>query len=933
MSKGFKGIEVVIDGDTSKFRKELDNLNKDTRSLQSELKGINTLMKLDPSSTELAAQKQVVLRQAVQETEAKLKLLEEAEKQAAAAGMNVNDEGYRDLQREIALTKSKLEDLKKEQSAFDALKNGAKSFGSAIGDIATKIPVVKKLADGFGNVKEKITDAVKNNDKIKAIGTAVEGAKAKVEAFKDAHPAVKKIADGFKSVGEAVDIAKNKLPSLSQAVQAAGQAAVTAGKTGFQVLETTISGTIKAFTAYATAAVTAGVAVTKQAVENYASYEQLVGGVETLFGAGGQSLSEYAKSVGKTTSEAREEYNSLMTAQETVLKNADNAYKTAGLSANDYMETVTSFSAALISSLDGDTEAAATKADQAITDMSDNANKMGTDMSAIQSAYNGFAKQNYTMLDNLKLGYGGTKEEMQRLLEDATALSGVEYDISSYADIVDAIHVVQTEMGITGTTAKEASTTIEGSINSAKAAYENLLTGLADEDADLDALIDNMIDSVETVVDNVVPVILQTVNSVITKIPEIITKFSGVAGELAGEAVGLAEEVLPQLETSFFSIISSLIDMLPEMLPTLLQAAVEFFMGILDGLNEVIPQLAAQIPVLIEQITTTLTENLPQIISAGVLILVNMIQGITNAIPSLIEAVIALFPVITNAILENLPLIIEAGLNLLIALIEGIVEAIPQLIAMLPEIITAIVSTLASMLPQIIEAGITLLNSLISGIIQAIPQLIAALPQVISSIINTIIQNLPKIISSGIELIGALISGLIQAIPSLVAAIPQIVAAIFNTIKAVNWGELGKNIIDGVITGIKNAADSLINVFKDLASSALSAVKDFFGIASPSKVMRDQVGKMIPAGMAVGVEEGMDEEEDRIKDAMRKGVPTTIDSYINTKAGTTAAGSSTGSSGFVQNVTINSPRELSPSETARQTRNATRQMVLKLKPA
>ena len=903
MAKGFKGITVEIDGDTSKFRKELDTLNKSTRSVQTELKGVNSLLKLDPKNTELAAQKQMLLSQAVQQTEEKLKLLETAQKQAAA-GEDINSEGYRDLQREIVLTKSKLEDLKGQKKTFDELQKGAESFGTKVANIANKIPIVNKLTTAFGQAKAKIAETAKESAAVQKVGNAVEGAKKKVEDFKNAHPAVKKVADAFGEAKEKADELKKKLPSATQAVKALGNASAAAAKGGFKVLETAVGGTITAFTAFSTAAITAGVTIGKTAIENYASYEQLVGGVETLFGDSAGKVQEYAAS----------------------------AYKTAGLSANAYMETVTGFSASLLQSLDGDTKAAAEKADMAITDMSDNANKMGTSMESIQTAYQGFAKQNYTMLDNLKLGYGGTKEEMQRLLDDATKLSGVKYDISSYADIVDAIHVVQTEMGITGTTAKEASTTIEGSINAAKSAFTNLTTGLADDNADIDALINQMIEAAGTVVDNVAPRIIQTINSIVGSVPKIISGLSGVATEAAGQIGTLAQTLLPQLTQAFFGLISSIIDIMPQLLPQLLSAAANFFMGILAGLNTVIPQLAAQIPVIITQITTTLTENLPQIIQAGVLILVNLINGITNAIPSLIEAIIVLFPVITTALLENLPLIIEAGLNLLIALITGIVQAIPQLIAMLPQIITTIVSTLASMLPQIIEAGITLLNSLISGIVQAIPQLIAALPQIISSIVNTLIQNLPQIISAGIQLLGALISGLIQAIPSLVAAIPQIVKAIFDTFKAVNWGELGKNIIDGVINGVKNAASSLINVFKDLASSALAAVKDFFGIHSPSTVMRDQVGKMLPAGMAEGVEEGMNDEEERIRKAMEGGVPTTIDSYINTKPRPQPDGSTCGAGGFVQNVTINSPRELSPSETARQTRIATRQMVLKLKP-
>ena len=230
-------------------------------------------------------------------------------------------------------------------------------------------------------------------------------------------------------------------------------------------------------------AAAAGIAaLTKASVENYAEYEQLVGGVDTLFKQASDTVQQYAA----------------------------NAYKTAGMSANEYMNTVTSFSASLIQSLGGDTEKAAVVADQAITDMSDNANKMGTSIDMIQNAYQGFAKQNFTMLDNLKLGYGGTKEEMERLLKDAQKISGIKYDISSFADITEAIHVMQEEMGIAGTTAAEASETIEGSINSMKSAWSNLVTGLADENSDLDKLINNFVDSTATAAKNIIPRVEQT---------------------------------------------------------------------------------------------------------------------------------------------------------------------------------------------------------------------------------------------------------------------------------------------------------------------------------------------------------------------------------------------------------------------------------------
>lgn len=938
MSKGLREIDVVIDGKTTPLQKAISKLNADTKGLQSELKGINSLLKFDPKNTELLAQKQTVLSKAIEQTESKLKTLEQAQQQMTEAGKDVNDEAYRNLQREIILTRQKLTDynaeLKNTQTAQKAAAKEAETLGQKIYKIASHVPIVGKLADGFVKVKQKIAETVKESAAVQKIGSAVEGAKKKVEDFKNAHPHVKKVADAFHTMREKADELKSKLPSLKQSLTAVGNVAAGAAKGGFKALEVTIGGTMKAFAAFSTAALTAGAAIAKNAVEQYADYEQLVGGVETLFGAGGQSLEEYAKSVGKSTEDAKKDYDSLMKAQDTVLKNADNAYKTAGLSANEYMETVTGFSAALISSMGGDTEAAAKKADMAITDMADNANKMGSDISSIQTAYSGFAKQNYTMLDNLKLGYGGTKEEMQRLLEDATKLSGIEYDISSYADIVDAIHVVQTEMGITGTTAKEASETISGSINAAKSAYQNLMTGLADENADLDGLIDNMAESVLTVVDNVLPRIMETVPRIVETVPKLIEGLSAAFAGIAGQLGGIADQLLPPLMQAFFTLIRTVTGALPTLLPQILNAAITLFSGILQGLTETIPQLLAMLPVIIQTISQALITNLPQIISMGVQILVSLINGISQTIPQLITAIIELIPVIVQAIMENLPLIIDAGLNLLLSLISGIVQAIPQLIAMLPTIINTIVTQIVSMLPKIIQTGIQLLNSLISGIVQAIPQLIATLPQVITSTVNTIIANLPKIIQTGIELLGALISGIIRAIPSLVAALPQVFSAIINTFKGINWADLGKNIIDGVINGVKNAASSLINVFKDLAKSALNAVKEFFGIASPSKVMRDQVGKMLPAGMAEGVEDGMDAEEKRIKAAMARGVPTTIDRYIKAGGSGTAGSAQTaaGGGGFVQNLTINSPRELSPSETARLNRNAMRQTVLKLKP-
>ena len=324
------------------------------------------------------------------------------------------------------------------------------------------------------------------------------------------------------------------------------------------------------------AAGAAAVAITKQAVENYGEYEQLVGGVETLFKSSADTVMQYAK----------------------------NAYQTAGMSANEYMTTVTAFSASLLQSMGGDTEAAAEKANLAITDMSDNANKMGSSMESIQNAYSGFAKQNYTMLDNLKLGYGGTKEEMQRLLDDANALNAaqgnyINYTIDSYADIVDAIHTVQTEMGITGTTQLEASTTIQGSIASMKAAYDNFITGLGDENADMADLITNLLGSAVTVAENLLPVverILENIGAVVQeKGPEMIEKF-----------VGYAVEKLPQV----------------------IELGTKMVLAIVSGLAENLPQIVRSVLDMMATIVKTFISSLPDIVNVGKQIVKGLWEGI-----------------------------------------------------------------------------------------------------------------------------------------------------------------------------------------------------------------------------------------------------------------------------------------------------------------
>lgn len=396
----------------------------------------------------------------------------------------------------------------------------------------------------------------------------------------------------------------------------------------------------------------------KQSIQGFAEQEQLIGGVDTLFKESSKQVQQYA----------------------------NEAYKTAGLSANEYMETVTSFSASLLQSMGGDTQAAAEKANRAITDMSDNANKMGTDMQSIQNAYQGFAKANYTMLDNLKLGYGGTKEEMQRLLTDAEKLSGLKYDLSSYADIVDAIHVVQTEMGITGTTAAEAATTIEGSANAMKSAWNNLLTGMSNENLDLNKLVKDVVDSIGTFADNIIP-----------RLQVMLPRFAEGLTQLVD---GLVPYIGPAMEL---------------LLPSLVQGVGGLVSGIVQALPAAVEAISAVIPMLVQQLTTLL----PQIVNAGVSIIASLADGIGDNLPALIPAAVDAVIEVASGLVANVDKIIIAAGQLIGGLTQGLIEAIPHLVYRLPEIILAITSGLLKGMASIGMVGQQLVEGLFNGIANA----------------------------------------------------------------------------------------------------------------------------------------------------------------------------------------------------------------------
>lgn len=421
--------------------------------------------------------------------------------------------------------------------------------------------------------------------------------------------------------------------------------------------------------------------------------QQSIGGIETLFGTGGRSIEEYAKSVGKSVDAVKDEYASLMQSQQTVFDNAAQAYRTVGLSANEYMEQTTSFAASLLSSVSKDTNTAAQLANMAMVAMADNANKMGTDMASIQNAYQGFAKQNYTMLDNLKLGYGGTQAEMQRLLTDAEKLSGVHYELGNLADMYSAIHVIQTDLDITGTTAKEAATTLTGSFAAMKAAAQNVL-GDWSTGADLTAPMQALADTARTFLQgNLLPMI----GNVLAGIPQLV--------------YGLVPEVL---QTG----------------------------------TELVSSLAA---------------------------------GFVQGIPAFLST------------------------------------ALPQLLSFTEE--------LRANAGQFVDAGLNCITQLLNGLIAGLPQLIAYVPDIIINIAGIINDNMPKILAQGISIIVQLIAGIIQAVPSLLANWKKILQAVLSVISAINWLNIGKNILTSVANGVKSMGSSMLTAFKGGFSSALRWIK------------------------------------------------------------------------------------------------------------
>lgn len=740
---------------------------------------------------------------------------------------------------------NRLKDAQKAlKDAQDNLAANSGSLGSAFKNLGAAI--VQPVSGAFGRVKNAATSAfsgiaTKARDGMSAAGAAMQSTasrltaplSAKFSAMSSAIAA--RIPAPFKNVSNAIG---GYLGNVGGAVGSVASAIGSKLKSGADTAWNAISsmsgkavGALKSVATVGLAGVGAAVAglagIGKSALDAYATYEQAVGGVDTLFkGASG-----------------------------TVQKYAAEAYRTAGVSANEYMTQVTSFSASLISSLGGDTAKAAELGNTAMVDMSDNANKMGTDIESIQQTYQSLARGNYAMLDNLKLGYGGTKSEMERLIQDANKVKQAngemgDLSIDKFSDVVQAIHIMQQQMGISGTTAKEAATTIEGSVNMMKAAWQNWLAELGKDNADINGLTTQLVDSVGTVIQNVGPRIAQIITGITAALPQLFSSLGGT---------------LPAL----------VMQILPPVLGALGQLGTMLLTSATTWITTSLPQLLAQFQ-------SWVTSSLPSFLQTGLTMITNLLQGIVQALPQITSTAVIVLTTLLDGLSAQLPQLIPIGINAVLNLVQGILNN----------------------LPQIIDSGLKLILGLAQGLINAMPDLVGKVPILIGQLVGGIINRLPQILQAGVQLLGALANGFISSVPRLIGAIPGMVGQIMRGFTSVNWGSVGLNIITGIATGIAGAAGRLVTAAVNAANNALNWVKRKLGIHSPSRVFRDQVGEMIGEGMAVGI----DESASKVRKAAGRltGIlPSQDASYsvgvANASRGVNAA--SYGNGGSVTNIT------------------------------
>lgn len=545
--------------------------------------------------------------------------------------------------------------------------------------------------------------------------------------------------------------------------------------------------------------------------------QQSLGGIETLFKDNADRVKGYAKE----------------------------AYRTTGLSANAYMENVTGFSASLLQSLGGNTKKAAETANMAMIDMADNSNKMGTSMEAIQNAYQGFAKQNYTMLDNLKLGYGGTKKEMERLLKDAQKITGVKYDINNLNDVYEAIHVIQGELDITGTTAKEASTTLTGSFNAMKASFQDVLGALALGEG-LEPALQGLAGTVSTFLfGNLIPMI------------------GNILAQLPGMLITFVQIALPQFVQMGTDMINSL--------------ASGFDFG-MDGFWANFS----------EMINVFLTDYLPQFLETGVSLITELTNGLISALPNVITGMGEILDTMLVVCFDAFPKILQAGYDIIKNLAMGIWNNLPAITKSIVDVLDKLLRTILDNLPQFLEKGIELIGRMAMGIWNNLPQIISTLTNLLIALIRKIGEYLPQFLQKGVELIGKMLAGIVQKAPEIIAKLPAIIVQILASIGrfTAEFVSMGGQLLMGLARGIAGAVGNVIKAAVNACKGVVSKIKSFFGIHSPSRVFAE-IGEFLDLGLAEGIEDNIkpvqNAMEEVAKETQRSFTSELNHNIVNTK--------------------------------------------------
>lgn len=620
------------------------------------------------------------------------------------------------------------------------------------------------------------------------------------------------------------------------------------------------------------AAITAGVAgvsaLTKSAVDAYADFEQLAGGAQLLFGD----------------------------AYDSVAKKASEAYATVQMSQNEYLEQVNGLATGLSTALGGNKQAAADLADKIITAEADIIAATGNSQEAVQNAFNGIMKSNYTMLDNLQLGITPTKAGMQEVIDKVNEWNAAQGNLTKYsmenladqqAALVDYINMV----GMAGYAQNEAAGTIQGSLGMTKSAWENLVAGIANPDADIGALVDKLVTSAGYAADNLIPVIKTALEGAGQLIAELAPEIFGILPDLLNDTLpglmsavnktitnvipaladGIAanlpsvitstmdalQTALPQLYNAGKSIVGALGSAIAENSGEMLRVAMELVTALMDDIGDSLPKVLPQIAELIVDIADTLTspENLTPMIQAALGIIKGLADGIVEALPTLIRAVPQIISNIMTILTEEMPKLLTTGQEVLTSLITGILDNLPLLVQVAFDLVDSLVTFVLDNLPQLLELAAQLILALVQGITENLPKIAEGAGELIPKIIATVVDKLPEIIDTGFEITVELVKGILKALPKIVESVVQLIGSMCIKFTEYDWLSLGKNLILGIKDGVVQYAYELINAVTDAGEKAYNAVKDFFGIASPSKLMRDGIGAYLPAGIAAGIME------------------------------------------------------------------------------